>query len=142
MPARRILCITKHLSWYHQYADRASNCASGGSDEEVGATHPRRMAFIYVPNGIIMQDWTPRAEGQLGELPSILASMEPHKRDINILSGLTCDKARANGDGGGDHARAGGAFLTGAQPKKTARPDGQTPVYPWLVDVPTDGGKD
>jgi hypothetical protein len=29
-----------------------------------------------------------------------------------------------------------------AQPKKTARPDGQTPVYPWLVDVPTDGGKD
>jgi hypothetical protein len=29
-----------------------------------------------------------------------------------------------------------------AQPKKTTRPDGQTPVYPWLVDVPTDGGKD
>ncbi len=25
-----------------------------------------------------------------------------------------------------------------AQPKKTARPDGQMPVHPWLVDVPTD----
>src|SRR3954452_19214103 len=37
-----------------------------------------------------------------------------------VFGGLTCDKARANGDGGGDHARAGGAFLTGAQPKKTA----------------------
>jgi hypothetical protein len=29
-----------------------------------------------------------------------------------------------------------------AQPKKTARPDGQTPVYPWLVDAPTDLGKE
>jgi len=25
-----------------------------------------------------------------------------------------------------------------AQPTKTARPEGQTPVTPWLVDVPTD----
>ena len=37
-----------------------------------------------------------------------------------VLGGLTCDKARANGDGAGDHARASGAFLTGAQAKKTA----------------------
>src|SRR5437588_9369101 len=36
-----------------------------------------------------------------------------------VFGGLTCDKARANGDGAGDHARAGGAFLTGAQPRKT-----------------------
>ena len=37
-----------------------------------------------------------------------------------MFGGLTCDKARPNGDGAGDHARASGAFLTGAQPKKTA----------------------
>lgn len=82
--------------------------------------HPKRMAFIYVPNGIIMQDWTPRTEGTNFELPSILASLQPHKSDINILSGLTCDKARANGDGPGDHARASGAFLTGTQARKTS----------------------
>jgi hypothetical protein len=36
-----------------------------------------------------------------------------------VLSGLTCDKARPHGDGGGDHARAMSAFLTGCQPRKT-----------------------
>ena len=40
--------------------------------------------------------------------------------DVLVLSGLTCDKARANGDGAGDHARASAAFLTGAQARKTA----------------------
>ena len=37
-----------------------------------------------------------------------------------MLSGLTCDKARPNGDGAGDHARASSAFLTGCQARKTA----------------------
>jgi hypothetical protein len=32
---------------------------------------------------------------------------------------MTLDKARANGDGPGDHARAMSAFLTGRQPRKT-----------------------
>ncbi|MFO0937056.1 MAG: DUF1552 domain-containing protein [Gemmataceae bacterium] len=49
----------------------------------------------------------------------ILKSLEPHKSHLNILSELTLDKARANGDGPGDHARAMSAFLTGSQPRKT-----------------------
>jgi hypothetical protein len=28
-----------------------------------------------------------------------------------------------------------------AQTKKTTRPDGQQPVYPWLIDAPSDGEK-
>jgi hypothetical protein len=36
-----------------------------------------------------------------------------------VLSGLTVDKARAHGDGPGDHARAMAAFLTGSQARKT-----------------------
>jgi len=36
-----------------------------------------------------------------------------------VLTGLTADGARPHGDGGGDHARALGSFLTGAHPKKT-----------------------
>jgi Protein of unknown function (DUF1552) len=81
---------------------------------------PRRIAFIYVPNGAMMNDWTPKAEGADFDLPDILKPMEPFKQDTLVLSGLTCDKARPNGDGAGDHARAGAAFLTGAQPRKTA----------------------
>lgn len=81
---------------------------------------PRRMAFLYVPNGAIMADWTPRIEGAGFDLPSILEPMAPFREDLLVLSGLTCDKGRAHGDGGGDHARASSAFLTGCQARKTA----------------------
>ena len=81
---------------------------------------PRRMAFIYVPNGVILPDWTPKTEGAGYALPSILEPMTSLKQDFMVISGLTCDKARANGDGAGDHARASAAFLTGTQARKTA----------------------
>ncbi len=80
---------------------------------------PNRLAFLYVPNGKDMAHWTPSAEGKLGDLPEILSALSPVKNDLLVLSGLTADKARPHGDGGGDHARAMGAYLTGAQPRKT-----------------------
>jgi hypothetical protein len=83
------------------------------------APAPNRMAFLYVPNGINMADWTPTAEGTGFELKPILKPLEGVKEYLTVLTGLTADKARANGDGGGDHARALGAFLTGCQPRKT-----------------------
>jgi len=85
----------------------------------VGKAAPNRMAFLYVPNGKNMVDWTPGVEGGLADLPRILEPLAEFKRDFSILTGLTADKARSNGDGGGDHARALSAFLTGAQPRKT-----------------------
>jgi hypothetical protein len=88
--------------------------------EKQAISAPRRMAFIYVPNGVHMQDWTPAREGTDYELPSILAPLADHKNDLLVMSGLTCDKGRPNGDGAGDHARASAAFLTGAQARKTA----------------------
>ena len=83
------------------------------------ATPPNRMAFLYVPNGKNMADWTPSQEGTDFELPAILKPLEKVKQQLLVLTGLTADKARSHGDGGGDHARALAAFLTGAQPKKT-----------------------
>lgn len=80
---------------------------------------PKRMAFFYVPNGVNMADWTPAKEGADFALPAILDPLKPFKEDVLVLTGLTCDKARPNGDGPGDHARAMAAFLTGRQPKKT-----------------------
>jgi hypothetical protein len=84
------------------------------------ARPPQRMAFLYVPNGAYMPYWMPKAEGPEFELTPCLQPMAEHRKDMIVFGGLTCDKARPNGDGAGDHARAGGAFLTGAQPKKTA----------------------
>jgi len=90
---------------------------------EAAKSAPRRMAFLYVPNGIHMPDWTPKETGAKFELPASLQVVKDFKSDIQVLSGLTVDKARAHGDGGGDHARAMSAFLTGRQPRKTAGAD-------------------
>jgi hypothetical protein len=80
---------------------------------------PRRMAFVYVPNGANMADWTPKELGENFELPAILQPLEKVRSEVSVLSGLTHDKGRANGDGAGDHARASSTFLTGCQPRKT-----------------------
>jgi hypothetical protein len=73
--------------------------------------YPRRMAFVYVPNGINMAKWT---------LDASLAPLVPHRQDINIIGGLAHKNAFGNGDGGGDHARASATWLTGVHPKKSA----------------------
>ena len=79
----------------------------------------RRLAIVYLPNGLHMPDWRPREVGPLGsELPATLQVLGRHREHATVLSGLTLDKARANGDGPGDHARAAAAFLTCAQPVK------------------------
>ncbi|MEK7685961.1 MAG: DUF1552 domain-containing protein [Verrucomicrobiota bacterium] len=80
---------------------------------------PKRMAFVYIPNGANMTDWTPKSVGADFELPAILDPLNPVKEDLLVLSGLAHDKARPNGDGAGDHARASATFLTGCQARKT-----------------------
>jgi hypothetical protein len=84
-----------------------------------GSTPPRRMLFLYVPNGANMAQWTPALEGAEFALPPILEPLAASKSELLVLSGLTNQHARANGDGPGDHARACAAFLTAAQPFKT-----------------------
>lgn len=86
-----------------------------------------RLVYFYVPNGVHMQDWTPASEGKDFELPWILEPLAPYREHFSVLTGLTQDKARANGDGPGDHARAAAVFLTGVQPLKT---DGQIRLGP------------
>ena len=80
---------------------------------------PNRMAFLYVPNGKHMPDWTPKQIGNTFELSPILQPLAAVKHQLQVLTGLTADKARPYGDGGGGHARAMAAFLTGAHPNKT-----------------------
>src|SRR5438132_2244623 len=80
---------------------------------------PKRLAFIYIPNGAHMETWTPAAEGANFVLPPTLEPLKPFQDRLFILSGLTLNTARPLGDGPGDHARAMSAFLTGAHPRKT-----------------------
>lgn len=89
---------------------------------------PLRLLFFNVPNGIHMPAWTPAATGKDFQLPETLEPLDQYRSSLTVLSGLTLDGAFAHGDGGGDHARSGAAFLTGAHPRKTDGADIQNSV--------------
>jgi hypothetical protein len=84
---------------------------------------PKRMAFCYVPNGVIPGTWNPTTTGRDFLMPKALQPLTSLRDDVLVLSGLTCDKARPNGDGPGDHARAMASFLTCRQARKTQGAD-------------------
>jgi len=84
---------------------------------------PVRMAFLYVPNGIIMKDWTPAGEGAGYTLSKTLEPLAAHRERMLVLSGLDQYNGQSLGDGAGDHARAGASWLTGVHPKKTQGAD-------------------
>ena len=90
-----------------------------GASESVAVPSNLRLGIWFVPNGIHMQDWKPATEGMGFEMTRLLEPLAAHREKLLVLGGLTHDKARANGDGGGDHARSASVFLTGCQPLKT-----------------------
>ncbi len=81
---------------------------------------PLRLAFIYIPNGVNLDTWRPNGPNLESETLAPLAGLRDH---FSVLRGLDHDKARPNGDGAGDHARANATFLTGCQARKTAGSD-------------------
>ena len=96
----------------------APGIAAGTKSSTTGRP-PRRAAFLFVPNGVHVEHWTPQTTDYDFGLPPILQPLAEFQEDLLVLSGLTHDKGRANGDGPGDHARAASVFLTGTQPFKT-----------------------
>jgi hypothetical protein len=80
----------------------------------------RRMSFVYVPNGRIMDSWTPAAEGTVFELPPVLQPLAPYRDRFSVLTGLSQLSAlSAPGEEVGVHERPCGAYLTGVHPKWT-----------------------
>jgi len=79
----------------------------------------RRFGVVYHPNGIIYDKWLPKGEGSGFELSPILAPLEPFRDKLVVVTGLYSDQAEALGDGGGDHSRASGTYLTGVHVKRS-----------------------
>jgi hypothetical protein len=96
---------------------------AGGLSNVSPAGVPKRMAFVYVPQGKNMADWTPATMGADYELPMVLQPLAAHRKDFSVLTGLAHNQANGLGDGGGDHARAAGTFLTAHHPRKTSGAD-------------------
>ncbi len=84
-----------------------------------GPKSPVRLGFVYVPNGIIMNKWTPTGEGAGFQFASTMKPLEAFRENLLVFSGLAQVQGRALGDGAGDHARAGATWLTGVHPKKS-----------------------
>src|SRR6516162_11734731 len=79
----------------------------------------RRFGVVYHPNGVIYDQWLPKRAGSNFELSPTLKGLEPFKNQLIVITGLFSDQAEANGDGGGDHSRACGSYLTGVHVKKS-----------------------
>lgn len=107
------------LPYLESVAGPASAPAVAGAAGVGPGGAPMRMAFVYVPNGADMERWTPSGTGREFQLTPTLEPLAEVRNDILVLSGLAQDKARANGDGAGDHARASATFLTSMQARKT-----------------------
>lgn len=87
---------------------------------QTAAKPVRRLAAVYLPNGMSMASWTPVGEGTAFELSPILEPLAPFRDRLLVLSGM-CNKEADSlpGEGDGDHSRAQAGYLTGAHAKKT-----------------------
>lgn len=98
-----------------------ATAAAGRAVTASGA--PLRMAFLYIPNGVIMDSWRPQGEGTDFKLNRTMQPLAEFKKNLQIFSGFEHENGWAGKDGGGDHARANATILTGARPRKTAGAD-------------------
>ncbi len=92
---------------------------------QTAAKAPTRLSIVYLPNGIMMDQWTPDTAGTGFKMKPILEPLTPFRDRMLILSGLSHNsggRARA-GENTGDHARAGASYLSGVHPKKTEGAD-------------------
>lgn len=89
----------------------------GAASRPVAA--PVRMAFLYMPNGVLPSAWVPKTEGQTWKLSETLAPLEFCKSKINVFGGL-CNANSRDGDG---HYAKSAPFLTGCKIKRTGGRD-------------------
>lgn len=71
---------------------------------------PVRVIWLYVPNGMMMQDFTPSGTGFNYDLPRILAPLAPIQSEVSVHTGLA--NLPASVPVAGDHARGTGSYLS------------------------------
>ena len=84
---------------------------------KTAANPQRRLGFVYIPHGVIMDQWTPARAGAGVELTTILTPLEPFRDSLVVVSNLTRAEANSN------HAVSSACWLTGVSPRRTDGPD-------------------
>jgi hypothetical protein len=82
----------------------------------------RRLGWVYSPNGMAMDAWTPAATGSLA-LSTTLSPLASYREQTVVVSGLAQGQAEALGDGNGEHTRATATWLNGVHPRETEGAD-------------------
>src|SRR5258706_5459404 len=92
---------------------------------QTAAKAPTRLSTVYLPNGIMTEQWIPGTEGAGFNVKPRREPIAPFRDKMLILSGLNHNGGgRAHfGENTGDHARAGASYLSGVHPKKTEGAD-------------------
>jgi uncharacterized protein DUF1552 len=82
------------------------------------ASPKARLGFVYIPHGVIMDDWTPATSGAGFEFTPILKPLEHFRQSMVVVSNLAAPLQN-----NGSHAAAAGSWITGVAPKRTDGPD-------------------
>ena len=82
---------------------------------------PPRLAFFYVPNGIVPASFHPAGDGRPDyAMTPVLSPLETVRDHVTVLTGLS---NLATARGGGGHSSAHSGWLNGAPSKKTEGSD-------------------
>src|SRR2546427_1744405 len=82
------------------------------------ASPARRFGAIYIPNGAIMDKWTPAGDANF-EFTPILKPLEPFRDRLIVVSNLArVDDGKLN-----DHTVSQAGWLSGVVPKRTEAED-------------------
>ena len=80
---------------------------------QTAANPARRLGFVYIPNGVIQEQFVPATTGAGYDLSPTLSPLAPFRDRLLVLSGLAHRQADSFGDGNGDHPRATAVWLSG-----------------------------
>jgi hypothetical protein len=81
---------------------------------QTAAAPVHRFGVVYVPNGMVMENYLPATEGASFELTPTLSALAPYRSQTLVLSGLDC--IPSPGRPGGAHAKASTRYLTDVSP--------------------------
>ena len=77
---------------------------------------PVRMAFLYMPNGVLPSGWIPKGKGRDWKLSFALEPLAELKEDVNVFSHLN----NVAGRGGDGHYARTTSWLTGTKAARTS----------------------